>query len=91
MQHPIFRKRSQKYFPEYEEEQSDTYESNLLKTIRIPKNIMHLSSRLPRKNYDSLDPRSNFMTMDPTKRFKANFLQKEMSVQDVSNNAALAS
>jgi len=55
MNHPIFRKRSQKYFPEFEDEQ---YESNfygqslLLKTIRIPKNIMHLSSRLPKKNYD---------------------------------------
>mmetsp|Transcript_35735 Transcript_35735/g.54690 ORF Transcript_35735/g.54690 Transcript_35735/m.54690 type:complete len:143 (+) Transcript_35735:863-1291(+) len=31
-------------------------QSTLLKTIRIPNNIMHLSSRLPKKNYDnSLD------------------------------------
>lgn len=56
MEHPIFRKRSQKYFPEFEEEgYDDGYagRSNLLKTIRIPKNFMHLSSRLPKKNYDS--------------------------------------
>lgn len=55
MNHAIFRKRSQKYFPEYEEEEyEDNYngQSLLLKTIRIPKNIMHLSSRLPKKNYD---------------------------------------
>ena len=55
MNHPIFRKRSQKYFPEYEEEEyEDNYNgaSLLLKTIRIPKNIMHLSSRLPKKNYE---------------------------------------
>ena len=56
MEHPIFRKRSQKYFPEFEDEgYDDGYagRSNLLKTIRIPKNFMHLSSRLPKKNYDS--------------------------------------
>tara|TARA_B110000285_G_scaffold224942_1_gene282474 strand:+ start:1044 stop:1274 length:231 start_codon:yes stop_codon:yes gene_type:complete len=55
MNNAIFRKRSQKYFPEYEEEEyEDNYngQSLLLKTIRIPKNIMHLSSRLPKKNYD---------------------------------------
>lgn len=56
MAHPIFRKRSQKYFPEFEEEEYDDNfngQSLLLKTIRIPKNIMHLSSRLPKKNYDN--------------------------------------
>lgn len=59
MDHPIFRKRQQKYFPEFDDE---GYESNfagqssLLKTIRMPNNYMHLSSRLPKKNYDhSLD------------------------------------
>jgi serine/threonine protein kinase len=54
--HPIFRKRSAKYFPEFEEEDYDgnnNSQSFLLKTIRMPKNIMHLSSRLPQKNYDS--------------------------------------
>ena len=56
MEHPIFKKRSQKYYPEFEDEEYDTAykgQSHLLKTIRIPKNIMHLSSRLPKKNYDS--------------------------------------
>ena len=55
MEHPIFRKRSQKYYPEFDDEDySLAYQghSNLLKTIRIPKNIMHLSSRLPKKNYE---------------------------------------
>jgi len=52
----VFQKRSNKYFPEYNEESNNSnaaFESILLKTIRIPKNIMHLSSRLPKKNYES--------------------------------------
>lgn len=56
MDHPIFKKRSNKYFPEFEDSEYETSyagHSTLLKTIRIPKNIMHLSSRLPKKNYDN--------------------------------------
>jgi hypothetical protein len=57
MYNPIFRKRQSKYFPEFEEEEffesNFAGQSNLLKTIRMPNNIMHLSSRLPKKNYDS--------------------------------------
>ena len=54
MEHPIFKKRQQKYFPEFDDEDFDhNSQSFLLKTIRMPKNIMHLSSRLPQKNYDS--------------------------------------
>ena len=53
--HPVFKKRSLKYFPELFEGnkykvENDT-KSILLKTIKIPKNIMNLSNRLPRKNY----------------------------------------
>ena len=53
--HPVFKKRSLKYFPELFENnkykvENDT-KSILLKTIKIPKNIMNLSNRLPRKNY----------------------------------------
>lgn len=54
IEHPIFLKRSQKYFPDmYEEDEefNENFQSILLKTIRIPKNIMHLSNRLPKKNY----------------------------------------
>ena len=53
IEHPIFAKRQQKYFADLydEEDQNDNFHSILLKTIRIPKNIMHLSSRLPKKNY----------------------------------------
>jgi hypothetical protein len=59
MDNPIFKKRQQKYFPEFEEEGFESNfagQSSLLKTIRMPNNYMHLSSRLPKKNYDhSLD------------------------------------
>ena len=54
MDHPVFYKRSIKYFPEFyntDENSNEDFSSILLKTIRIPKNIMHLSSRLPKKNY----------------------------------------
>lgn len=63
MDHPIFKKRSQKYFPEFEDseyEMSYAGQSTLLKTIRIPNNIMHLSSRLPKKNYDNSLDGGNF-------------------------------
>lgn len=33
---------------------NDNFHSILLKTIKIPKNIMHLSSRLPKKNYQNM-------------------------------------
>lgn len=77
MEHPIIRKRSLKYFPEFEDEEYEALyagQSNLLKTIRMPKNIMHLSSRLPKKNYDnSLD--GSLIAMNPDKRAQggANF------------------
>ena len=65
LEHPIFRKRSQKYYPEFDDEDySEAYQghSNLLKTIRLPKNIMHLSSRLPKKNYEGWN--TNFLAAD---------------------------
>lgn len=56
IEHPIFMKRSQKYFPDmYDEDDiNENFQSILLKTIRIPKNIMHLSNRLPKKNYQNM-------------------------------------
>jgi hypothetical protein len=46
----VFQKKCQEIFPEaiaeYEEE------SELLKTIRVPRNLMYLSNRLPMANYD---------------------------------------
>ena len=77
MEHPIIRKRSLKYFPEFEDEEYEALyagQSNLLKTIRMPKNIMHLSSRLPKKNYDnSLDGSLVGMNPDIKKQGGANF------------------
>jgi hypothetical protein len=43
-----FQKRSLDLFPDT----PDIDQSELLKTIRIPKNIMYLSNRLPMANYD---------------------------------------
>lgn len=44
----IFQKKLQELFPDG----TDNEQSELLKTIRIPKNIMYLSNRLPMANYE---------------------------------------
>mmetsp|Transcript_9519 Transcript_9519/g.14575 ORF Transcript_9519/g.14575 Transcript_9519/m.14575 type:complete len:187 (-) Transcript_9519:63-623(-) len=51
MEHPVFRRRSHKYFPDVID--YDRGESRLLQTIQFPKNIMLLTRRLPKKNYDT--------------------------------------
>ena len=48
MNFAAFQKRSIELFPET----PDHDQSELLKTIRIPKNLMYLSNRLPMANYD---------------------------------------
>ena len=52
----IVRKRIEKLFPEdflYETGSS----MNLLSTIRVPKNLLYLTDRLPKPNYDSEEKR----------------------------------
>jgi len=47
---PIVKKRIEKLFP------TDLFyesESNLLNTIRVPKNLLYLTDRLPKPTYDS--------------------------------------
>lgn len=46
----VFQKKCQELFPEAMAEYEE--ESELLKTIRIPRNLMYLSNRLPMPNYD---------------------------------------
>ena len=46
---PIVKKRIEKLFPE---EQFYGSQSNLLSTIRVPKNLLYLTDRLPKPNYD---------------------------------------
>jgi len=47
---PSIRKRIEKLFP-----QDEFYDSNssLLNTIRVPKNLLYLTDRLPKPSYDS--------------------------------------
>ena len=47
---PTIRKRLDKYFPE---EQFFESQSALLSTIRVPKNLLYLTDRLPKPNYDN--------------------------------------
>ena len=82
MENPIFRKRQNKYFPELidEDENMHNSQSILLKTIRIPKNIMHLSSRLPKKNYEStLIAGYNSDDRKGGTNFKSNYLHNSIS------------
>mmetsp|Transcript_22916 Transcript_22916/g.35252 ORF Transcript_22916/g.35252 Transcript_22916/m.35252 type:complete len:233 (-) Transcript_22916:1467-2165(-) len=75
--HPIFKKRAYKYYPEVYDTNGkfiiDTqHQSLLLKTIRIPKNFVNVSSRLPKRNYsvvrvDKPDAASSSLrTLNPT-------------------------
>lgn len=49
MQMASIRKKVSLYFPEYEDLSENC---ELLKTIRFPKNIMYLTSQLPKPSYD---------------------------------------
>jgi hypothetical protein len=53
---PIIRKRIEKLFPE--DFLYDTQNSlNLLNTIKVPKNLLYLTDRLPKPNYTSEEKR----------------------------------
>jgi hypothetical protein len=47
---PVIRKKTEKLFPEDDPWDS---QSTLLNTIRVPKNLLYLTDRLPKPNYDS--------------------------------------
>jgi len=52
----IIKKRIQKLFPDDFLYESDS-KMNLLSTIRVPKNLLYLTDRLPKPNYDKEDQR----------------------------------
>jgi len=47
---PSIKKRVERYFPE---EQFYDSQTSLLNTIRVPKNLLYLTDRLPKPNYNS--------------------------------------
>jgi NIMA (never in mitosis gene a)-related kinase len=49
---PVIRAKSQKLFPQ-DFFDPDPPQMNLLSTIRVPKNLLYLTDRLPKPNYDS--------------------------------------
>jgi hypothetical protein len=51
---PIVKKKMEKLFPN---EAEVAMEANLLSTIRVPKNLLYLTDRLPKPMYDSDDRR----------------------------------
>lgn len=55
MKHPIIQKRID-YFKSYTDENED---QALLQTIRIPKNLLFLSDKLPQANYDKSNNKKN--------------------------------
>lgn len=83
--HQVFQKRSQKYFPDYNEdiESQDNAQSILLKTIRLPKNIMNLSSRLPKKNYHNMTGGYN---SEERKPLNSNFKDKGFNHRTLGKN-----
>jgi hypothetical protein len=48
---PIIRKRMEKLFPSQDEFYDS--QSSLLNTIRVPKNLLYLTDRLPKPSYES--------------------------------------
>jgi hypothetical protein len=55
---PIVRKRIDKYFPN----ENIFYDSHsaLLSTIRVPKNLLYLTDRLPKPNYESVEKKKRY-------------------------------
>ena len=58
LKHPIIQKRIE-YFKSFTDESEDVA---LLQTIRIPKNLLFLSDKLPQPNYEKLKPKNNSFT-----------------------------
>jgi hypothetical protein len=62
--------------------EADTTDDPLLKTIRVPNNLINLSSRLPKSNYSklrgTLDPRSKT-------RFQTGDSEKRLGIQTLTN------
>lgn len=60
MKHPIVVKRVE-FFKSYDVEEE--IDNNLLQTIRIPKNLLFLTDRLPQANYERLPPVKKTLSM----------------------------
>ena len=53
---PVIKKKAERLFPEDFFYETDS-QMNLLSTIRVPKNLLYLTDRLPKPNYDSDEQR----------------------------------
>jgi hypothetical protein len=70
----------------YDDEETDVFHCILLKTIRIPKNIMHLSNRLPKKNYQNMTGGYN---SEERKPLGSNFQEKGFHHNTMGKNASV--
>ena len=52
---PLVQKKIEQLFPEDFFYETDQCKMNLLSTIRVPKNLLYLTDRLPKPNYDRED------------------------------------
>jgi hypothetical protein len=69
-----------------EDDANEHFQSILLKTIRIPKNIMHLSNRLPKKNYQNMTGGYN---SEERKPLNSNFQEKGFHHNTMGKNASI--
>jgi hypothetical protein len=58
---PFIKKRASQYVPDFEEVEN---ERSLLKTIKVPKNLMSLTDRLPAANYEEDEDSEELEALD---------------------------
>ena len=90
LNHPIVQKRIE-YFKSFAGEEEDKEDKFLLKTIHMPKNLLFLSDKLPKPNYDKqfktinnngIDEMKNYRSFNKVNNNKPNNNKDEIEIKD---------
>ena len=76
-----FQTKVKEYFPE----ENDHENNELLKTIRVPKNLMYLSNRLPNANYENRNAFKLNKSMNQRKANSSVMINEDLRLPNVLN------
>ena len=82
LKHPIIQKRIE-YFKAYSNGDDTNEDNALLQTIKIPKNLLFLSDKLPKANYDKSDEGNNSNNHTGSNRAYRSFTKNQKDLNEV--------
>ena len=82
LKHPIIQKRIE-YFKAYSNGDDTNEDNALLQTIKIPKNLLFLSDKLPKANYDKSDEGNNSNNHTGNNRAYRSFTKNQKDLNEV--------